>query len=241
MSTYRELVYLVLDELKLISDDSSFTEDHVIYLLDKYRPFLLKQRYSDIKKQIPDSNYQSICINLTTAPAISGEPCDGGTYLKSTIKIPIPMQIGSPKVTPIDYYQGEITFIPRERMRYVGYNRFLSNIIYCSIGPDQFLYFKSSNPQHMYLEKVKFTGIFESSQKASELDSAEGTICDILDREFPIEESLISPLVGLVLKELAGPAWKPADDSNNANDDLSNLANFLRNNTKGALQQQLEQ
>ena len=241
MSTDRELVYLVLDELKLISDDSSFTEDHVIYLLDKYRPFLLKQRYSDIKKQIPDSNYQSICINLTTAPAISGEPCDGGTYLKSNIKIPIPMQIGSPKVTPVDYYQGEITFIPRERMRYVGYNRFLSNIIYCSIGPDQYLYFKSSNPQHMYLEKVKFTGIFESSQKASELDCTEGTICDILDREFPIEESLISPLVGLVLKELAGPAWKPADDSNNASDDLSNLANFLRSNTKGALQQQLEQ
>ena len=41
-STYRELVYLVLDELKLVSDDSSFTEDHVIYLLDRYRPFLLK-------------------------------------------------------------------------------------------------------------------------------------------------------------------------------------------------------
>jgi hypothetical protein len=91
MSTYRELVYLVLDELKLISDDSSFTEDHVIYLLDRYRPFLLKQRYSDVKKQIPDSNYQSICIDLTKAPAISGEPCDGGTYLRSSIKIPIPM------------------------------------------------------------------------------------------------------------------------------------------------------
>jgi hypothetical protein len=42
------------------------------------------------------------------------------------------------------------------------------------------------------------------------------------------------------LKELAGPAWKPADDSNNASDDLSNLANFLRSNTKGTLQQQLE-
>ena len=240
MSTYRELVYLVLDELKLVSDDSTFTEDHVVFLLNRYRTFLLKQRYSDIKKQIPDSNYQSICMDLIQVPAISGEPCEGGTYLRSSVKVPIPMQIGSPKVTPMDYYQGEITYVSRERMRYVGYNRFLPNIIYCSIGPDQYLYFKSFNPQYLYLEKVKFTGVFENAEKASELECGTSDICDILDKEFPIEDSLISPLIELVLKELAGPAWKPQDDTNNASDDLANLANFIRRNTKNNVQKQIE-
>lgn len=240
MSTYRELVYLVLDELKLVSDDSTFTEDHVVFLLNRYRTFLLKQRYSDIKKQIPDSNYQSICMDLIQVPAISGEPCEGGTYLRSSVKVPIPMQIGSPKVTPMDYYQGEITYVSRERMRYVGYNRFLPNIIYCSIGPDQYLYFKSFNPQYLYLEKVKFTGVFENAEKASELECGTSDICDILDKEFPIEDSLISPLIELVLKELAGPAWKPQDDTNNASDDLANLANFIRRSTKDNVQKQIE-
>lgn len=240
MSTYRELVYLVLDELKLVSDDSTFTEDHVVFLLNRYRTFLLKQRYSDIKKQIPDSNYQSICMDLIQVPAISGEPCEGGTYLRSSVKVPIPMQIGSPKVTPMNYYQGEITYVSRERMRYVGYNRFLPNIIYCSIGPDQYLYFKSFNPQYLYLEKVKFTGVFENAEKASELECGTSDICDILDKEFPIEDSLISPLIELVLKELAGPAWKPQDDTNNASDDLANLANFIRRSTKNNVQKQIE-
>lgn len=240
MSTYRELVYLVLDELKLVSDDSTFTEDHVVFLLNRYRTFLLKQRYSDIKKQIPDSNYQSICMDLIQVPAISGEPCEGGTYLRSSVKVPIPMQIGSPKVTPMDYYQGEITYVSRERMRYVGYNRFLPNIIYCSIGPDQYLYFKSFNPQYLYLEKVKFTGVFENAEKASELECGTSDICDILDKEFPIEDSLISPLIELVLKELAGPAWKPQDDTNNASDDLANLANFIRRSTNNNVQKQIE-
>ena len=240
MSTYRELVYLVLDELKLVSDDSTFTEDHVVFLLNRYRTFLLKQRYSDIKKQIPDSNYQSICMDLIQVPAISGEPCEGGTYLRSSVKVPIPMQIGSPKVTPMDYYQDEITYVSRERMRYVGYNRFLPNIIYCSIGPDQYLYFKSFNPQYLYLEKVKFTGVFENAEKASELECGTSDICDILDKEFPIEDSLISPLIELVLKELAGPAWKPQDDTNNASDDLANLANFIRRSTKNNVQKQIE-
>ena len=240
MSTYRELVYLVLDELKLVSDDSTFTEDHVVFLLNRYRTFLLKQRYSDIKKQIPDSNYQSICMDLIQVPTISGEPCEGGTYLRSSVKVPIPMQIGSPKVTPMDYYQGEITYVSRERMRYVGYNRFLPNIMYCSIGPDQYLYFKSFNPQYLYLEKVKFTGVFENAEKASELECGTSDICDILDKEFPIEDSLISPLIELVLKELAGPAWKPQDDTNNASDDLANLANFIRRSTKNNVQKQIE-
>lgn len=41
---------MVLDELKLLNDDSFYTEDHVLFLAVKYRGLLLKQRYSDIKK-----------------------------------------------------------------------------------------------------------------------------------------------------------------------------------------------
>lgn len=225
MSTFRELVYLVLDELKGMSDDFSFTEDHVMFLLSKYRAFLLKQRYSDVKKHIPESNYQTMCLDLIEVPAIAGQPCDGGSYLRSKQKIPFLMQIGAPRVYPIDYYQGEITYVSRDRMRYVGYNKFLQNIIYCSIGPDNYLYFKSSNPQFLYLEKVRFTGIFQDALKASELqcpDSDGETVCDPMDRVFPIEDSLVPPLIELIVKELAGPVYSPDDENNNAKDDLSN-------------------
>lgn len=225
MSTFKELIYLVLDELKGMSDDFDFTEDHVHYLLTKYRAFLLKQRYSDIKKQIPESNYQTICLDLINVPAISGEPCTGGVYLRSKQKVPFLMQIGTPRVYPIDYYQGEITYVSRDRMRYVGYNKFLQNVIYCSIGPDNYLYFKSSNPQYLYLEKVKFTGIFQDSMQASNLqcpDNNGETVCDPIDRTFPIEDALVPPLIELVVKELAGSAYKPDDEANNAKDDLAN-------------------
>ena len=225
MSTFKELIYLVLDELKGMSDDFDFTEDHVHYLLTKYRAFLLKQRYSDIKKQIPESNYQTICLDLINVPAISGEPCTGGVYLRSKQKVPFLMQIGTPRVYPIDYYQGEITYVSRDRMRYVGYNKFLQNVIYCSIGPDNYLYFKSSNPQYLYLEKVKFTGIFEDAMQASDLqcpDNNGETVCNPIDRTFPIEDALVPPLIELVVKELAGSAYKPDDEANNAKDDLAN-------------------
>ena len=226
MSTYKELVYICLDELKLHSDDAVFTEDHVIFLLNKYRVFLLKQRYSDIKKQIPESNYQTICLDLIEVPAISGEPCEGGSYLRSKEKVPFLMKIGNPKVYQVDYYQGEITYVSRERMRYVGYNKYLKNIIYASLGPDNYLYFKSFNPQYLYLEKARMTGIFEDPQAASELQCSDengNIVCDVLDRTFPIEDALIPPMIELVVKELLGAEYRPADETNDAKDNLSDV------------------
>lgn len=226
MSTYKELVYMCLDELKLYSDDALYTEEHIMFLLGKYRTFLIKQRYSDVKKQIPESNYQTICLDLIEVPAISGEPCEGGSYLRSKKKIPFLMKIGNPRVYPIDYYQGEITYVSRDRMRYVGYNKYLQNIIYASLGPDNYLYFKSFNPQFLYLEKVRMTGIFEDTLAASELqcpDESGDTVCDVLDREFPIESALVPPLIQLVVEELTKAEYKPEDKENNSDDDLSNV------------------
>lgn len=241
MATYRQVTYMVLDELKLSADDSTFNEDHVVFLLGKYRGFLLKQQYKDIKKDIPESNFQTLCLDLIQVPAIAGEPCEGGTYLRSKDKIPYLVDVSTPRVCTEDYYQGGITYVSRERMRYVGYNRWLPNIIYASIGPDNYMYFKSFNPQYLYLEKVRLTGIFEEPEKAAELECNKSEdSCDILDMTFPLEEALIPQVIQLVVKELTGSIYKPRDGENNASDDLSELASFIRNNVKSNLQKQID-
>lgn len=224
-TTYRELVYACLDLLKLTSDDSSFNEEHIMFLLGKYRGMLLKQQYKDVKKEIPESNFQTLCLDLIPVPAITGEECEGGTYLRSEKKIPFLMNIATPRVYTEDFYQGDITYVSRERMKYVGYNRWLPNIIYASIGPDNYLYFKSFNPQYLYLEKARLTGIFEDPEKAAEFecDKSEDS-CDVLDMPFHLEEALIPQVVQLVVKELSRPEYLPEDSLNNAHDDLSGIA-----------------
>lgn len=241
MTTWREIVYMVLDELKITSDDSMFTEEHIMFLASKIRGLILKQQYKDVKKEIPESNFQTLCLDLIQVPAIAGEPCEGGTYLRSKERIPFLMNIATPKVYTEDYYEGEISYVSRERMRYVGFNRWLPNIIYASIGPDNYLYFKSFNPQYLYLEKVRLTGIFEEPEKAAEQEcSKEENYCDILDTPFHLEEALIPQVVQLVVKELSGSIYKPEDSTNNASDDLSNISSFLRHNVKSNPQKQIE-
>ena len=228
------------DQLKLSSDDTFFTNDHILYLLKRYRGLYLSQKYKDVRKEIPESNYQTICLDLIQVPAISGEPCEGGTFLRTKNKIPSLLTIGDAKVYLIDYYIGDITMVSRERMKYVGHNRWLQNIIYCSIAPDGYMYFKSSNPQYLHLENVRMTGIFEDIDEVEELSCDKESSCDILDRKFPIEEALIPQLIDTVVKFMTSGLYKPEDDDNNAKDDLATLMQFLRNNMKSNLQKQIE-
>lgn len=224
MTTYRELVYLTLDCLKISVDDAYFTEDHIIFLLNKFRGLLLKQTYKDVRKGIPDSNYQTLCLDLIQVPAVVGEECEGGTYLRSAEKIPFIIPIAIPKINNENYHQCyEFTYVSKDRMKYVGYNKWLPNIVYATIGTDNYLYFKSGNTKYLTLDRVTFTAIFEDSDKAMELTHSD-TTTDILDREFPIEEPLIPQLIELVVKELSRPEYLPQDKVNNSSDDLSGAA-----------------
>ena len=246
----KELVYAILDLAKAApSDDSYYTEEHVIFLAKKYRSFLIKKEQEKEKSSTDvasEFEYQQICLDLEKVPAIDGDPCTGGYYLRTTQKIPKILEGTVPRVYPIDFYQGiNIAYVSRDRMRYVGTNKYLQNIIYTSLGPDYHLYLNSSNPQFFYLEgekKLRVTAVFEDFDEASDLlcdKDGESAACDVLDAPFPIREYLVPSLIELVVKELVGAAWRPRDNENNAADDLASLASFIRQNTKSALQKQM--
>lgn len=228
----KEIIYMCLDLAKAqTSDDSFWTEEHVLFLLKKYRSFLIKKEQekqratTDIASEF---EYQQICLDLEKVAAIDGSPCSGGYYLRTTKKIPKILEGNEPRVYPIDFYQGiNISYIPRDRMRYIGTNKFLQNIIYVSLGPDLHLYLNSGNPQFLYLKKLRMSAVFEDFDDVSDYlcdDDGDSTACDVLDEVFPIREYLVPTLIELVVKELVGSEYKPSDEKNNSADDLSKVA-----------------
>lgn len=229
--TVGEIVYMCLDLAKAAtSDDSFFTEEHVLFLLKKYRAFLIKKEQDKEKSSTDvasEFEYQQICLDLEKIAAIDGEPCTGGYYLRSTKPIPKILEGNMPRIYPVDFYQGiNITYVSRDRMRYVGTNPFLKNIIYVSLGPDLHLYLNSVNPQFFHLEKLRMSAVFEDFDSASDLlcdDNGDDASCNVLDADFPVREYLVPPLIELVVKELVGANYRPEDKENNATDDLSGL------------------
>ena len=224
----KEIVYMCLDSIKAFSDDSDITEEHVIYLLKKYRNFLIKKEQDKKNasyESSADAEYQQICISLEEAETIDGEPCDPQEYLKSTEKIPQTIEGSQPRIYPMDYFQNtHISYVTKERMRFVGENRYMQNIIYVTIGPDRYLYMKSANPQFMMLEKARMSAVFDDFEEAASLaceDDSCASVCDIMEMEFPLRSHLVSPLIELVVNNLRGIIQFPEDKSNNAQDDTS--------------------
>lgn len=243
--TYRELVYIVLDEIKQISDDSIITEDHVKFLANQYRYFLLYQKkLKEGLASLSTSNEQTICVDLTLTPEIPDLDVCNNYILKSDQEIPDLMDTSLAKVTGVNLFGINISYVTRERFKYVGHNKWMQNIIYCCLGPDKHLYFKSVNPQFKYLKQAKITGVFEDSDKANELScetSSDGSKCDPLDRDFPIDKDLVPQLIELTVKELLGAAWRQKDSQNDSKDDLADLMTYILKNTKSDLQKKLSE
>lgn len=223
--TYNQLIYYILDALKLSGKSSYYNEDHIIFLMDKYRSFLLKQKYSDVKKPIPESNFQSICLELTPAE-IGGQPCDNTTYLKSAVPVPTLSSVSTPFISTSVIPNVRVVYVSRNRLAHVGHNKFLKNIIYCAIGSDNHLYLRSFNSQLSYLENIQLTGIFQDSSKALAMSCNEGTgdaCADPQEAVYPLEDALIPNLIQLIMQDLLGASWRPKDNSNNDKDDLADI------------------
>ena len=239
----KELVYMCLDLCKEFSDDSSFTEEHVLFLLNKYRSLVLKQEYERQKKESSIENKQSICLNLEAVDENINNPC-GDLMLRSVEKIPTTLEFSQPQVSTISFFSNPMMcYVTPEKLKFVNYNKFLQNIIYCALAPDGHIYLKSSNPQFQYLERIKLSAVFEDFEEASNLScDEEGNQddCDIMEKEFPLESYLVPALINDVVKQLLGSRYILRDSYNNSRDDIADIAQFIRQNMKSQAAKQIE-
>lgn len=229
MATFGEIVYMVLDVLREKSDDAHFTEEHIIFLASKMRALLLERKYKNSRNQtftpMSDENIQEICLTLEPTEMLPAG-CSG-MWLHSIEKIPDTLNVSDAKLSTVsDMIQSMVTFIPSERMPYVGYNKWLKNILYASKSDDGHLYITGNNPQFMYLNKIRMTAVFSDPQKAAELscDPDAGGKCNILEMEFPLEQALVPSCIELIVQELMASRYAPDDKQNNAKDDLADVA-----------------
>ena len=227
MQTYRECVYMVFDELKLDSDDSRIEVEHIIFLLNKYRAILTKQRYGGTKRDVPLEYYQIWELGQLDLPT-------NNTDVRRTFSFekPVPPILNLHGVlleTSISYYTApleenyttgyvenniDVNFINPDRFKYLGYNKWLSSQPYATIGYDHKLYI-SSTADFLNGKSFRIQGVFENPTDFQ--DTTDGK----LDMYFPVEQALVQPIIDLIVKELGNILYLPKDGENNLSDDLS--------------------
>lgn len=205
------MVYMVLDQLKAMSDDFYYTEDHILFLLDKYRAFLLKQKYRTPKSVILNSNFMT--IEVAASPK--------GNFDIPGVSI---LEIATPRIQNDPSWN----YCSPERFPFVGNNKFLKSIKYFTIDQGVFkTKIIKENPDELFMIPLNLKAVFESPTSVYKYLEK-----DPIDEIFPLEEALISPLLEIVSKDLSQNQYKPEDKVNNATDDFGKIGMVATQNEK---------
>lgn len=244
MKTYRDMIFIVLDELKIMSDDSVWEYEHIVALLNKYRAMLIKQRYLDKKVPMPSAFYQTLKIgfdinfyrgkiykSIKRLPAITGNSMlNLHTFLYRE-----------------DGFKININLINSQQFKVISYNRWPTKEVCATLSQDGYMYVYS--PAGATLQTTNL-GTVDGEIIIGEEEAAPALVSDILknellqydtildnpldmvefndltidsflDVEFPCDESLSQVIVSLCLDELSKAMMIPKDEVNNANDDTA--------------------
>lgn len=248
--TYRDIVYVILDECKVISDDALLEVEHIIQIANKYRALLFNQKYKGKKIEIPFSWYQRLNVVFNTS-------FQSGVMYQSYKKIPPVLDLTNiwqyTFVSNDGIKTDNLNFINPQRFKQTGYNKWLKSQIYVTIDLDGYMYAK--NPGSNIDNLVALTSSIndgntetqyqiESENALNQLvmDSLGSSFVyydtildnpidadrfndintlDVLDIDFPCEQSLIQPIIDLCIKEIMVINNVPRDTTNDASDSAS--------------------
>lgn len=217
-----EIIYQVLEKLNIHSDDTRITEELVSNLIDLKRGMLLKQQYSRNPWHMPTMVKQELCLNLNLVDKVNGYSCAGKILATDVLpwSVKIKGKEGPLLVRKEDGSVLSLSIIAVERVPYLYENRYLQNIIYCTLDADGRLYIISNNNKYKFLRSIKVTDVYEEPDKAALLTcDYDSSVSDEWDMEYPCEAAMIDVIVGLVIKDLMPAVQIPADNKNDAVDD----------------------
>lgn len=217
MTTNREAVHMVMDELKMVADDNYFTTDHALFLLRLHRAAFLKRSYTAIGKEPPDAYYQTLCMALELADRTPGLACRG-RMLRTVSPLPRMVPVGRPELYAPGYWDGHMALVDRRRMRHVGHDPFRRSVIYGAVAPDGRLHLTGADPAMLHLREARLTAIFEDPAEADAWACGADAPCDPLDAPLRMEEAHVPIVIQSVVRELSMAAYRPQDPANDSAD-----------------------
>lgn len=220
MSTFKEIIYSIKENLRQYSDDSDISLEYVGFLVKNTRAMLIAQRYSDRKYAVPNKIRSHFYKTLELTNDNEFTEATGTILRTQTPLLPILEHhnfITDIRVTSGSYNDSQFTFVPASRFAYIGENKWLQSQIYVCLGTDNRLYFKSSNPVFKALDQVKVSYVAEDPEACYPQTVEYDENIDFWDMDYKLEEAMVSQLTDIIVKKLAGMLQMKEDNQNDSN------------------------
>lgn len=222
MATLREIIYSIKEVLNAYSDDSTLSNEHLAFLIRNKRATYLELLAANPRKQMPKEAYQRITFKLSP-----DKDCeDGMVILKSLLSMPAvlnnPQDIEGIQSVKLDSVMAKwINIVPGERLPFLAAGRFIGKQIYVSVTPEDKIILFSQHGGHVFIDEIKVNLLAEDPEAVDAMIDPNSTM-DFYDKNYPIPESLIKPIVDETANELLTKFRLGQDSQNNGADDTLN-------------------
>jgi len=228
MAKFEELAYDIREAVKAFSDDTELDNRYILYLYNIKRAKYLKQDLNNYQKTIDNSIKQTFCLDLEV---VSANECsldyDCGTILRSTKKIPTPIEmhtkVAITSIKPSNKISTPFNFISKDKAAYVA-NAPYARSLYAFLDTDGYIYVYSGSESYQLLDCISVTGVFEDPISLKDYatccgcDPDTNSCFDIDTFNYPLQPNYIDLIREEIVREVLRKIQVPEDKINDSTD-----------------------
>lgn len=176
-----------------MSDDESITNEYIAFLLNNARGVVMQQRYSDPRNVVPYNEYQIVPLTIGT-DAMTTQALPAIIKTTGNASAPIKVSTNGPLDIPINV-------VALDRLPFIGFNPFTTDMIYCAMNSDGKIIFNSQNSLYKLIDSISLRALFENPESAYDLANPNSST-DFWDTEYPCSSSILSDVRKIVDQKL---------------------------------------
>ena len=223
-NTLDNIAYDLLTTIKQYHDDSSLDIRQIKYWIRNSRSVWVKNELNKNKPISPTFTQNLGCVDLCWQSASScGLPSDFNikrTELLIPTTIETHFEPTFTRIGPTMILDGKFTFVPYDRIPYIGSRRFNTNSIY-AFWLDNRIYLacKGDTLNYRMMDKVNIQGVFFDPEECSVFTKCDGTPVYTDSTEYPITGYLVAYMKDILMQgDIRIMMSANTDPLNNAHD-----------------------
>jgi len=223
-----EIIFAIREGLKEYVDDTKYTNDYLMFLVDNKRTKYIRREYNNIQRPVDEQLVQTIILSLEeidSSDMPSKYESESDTT-RSTIRLPMVIGLDHrnmiERIATVGKFERPINIVSRKRFIYSGSGDYDVDQIFGMIDGDRYLHLKSSSGEERAYDEISFSAVFERPMDQLKYDSVNSDQ-NIRTFNYPLKKQIADIVILEIIQELASLKILPTDQENNSADDATIL------------------
>lgn len=225
--TPNELIYSLREQLKEYVDDTRFTNEYLMFLIDQTRESLIRQQYNNIQRSVDEQLIQTIIIpvnevDTSDLPTIETTLDD---IVRTTSRLPMVLELHHKnmleRVATIGKLDTPVDMVSRKRFVYSGTLDYDGDLTFGYMDNDGYIYLRSDQGEEFNYDRISVSAVFARPVEVMLTQSSQNANQTLDTYRYPINAHMAVILQDIIVEKLARIKGLPSDDSNDSGDDAT--------------------